>query len=453
MSVITEISNNKTSWITRWKNSIGNYIGGDKVIWALVIFLMLVSIPAIYSATKSLAYRTLGGNTEKLLFDQLKFIFGGILIIYFAHRIDYKIYSKFAKPFFLFSVFLLIYVLFFGEVENDASRWIKIPFLHIKFQPSDPAKLALILYLARLLSRKQSVIKNFKEGFLPLVYPILIICILIGFENFSTASLLAASCAILLFLGRVKMKHLMLLVGIGVILFAILIGAALMEKDNPDRSFDTSNVEKKKDTVNNNAEANKINSFFFRMKTRKQTIINRVKAKISNYKESDSTKHVQPVLAQIAILKGGIFGVGPGNSITRNSFPEVYNDFIFAIIIEEYGLAGGTFLLFIYLAFLYRCIRLFKRCPFAFGSFLVIGLSFTLLIQVIANMIVAVDLFLPVTGVTLPLVSKGGTSFLVTCLAIGMILSVSRTVENIQRKPQPALVSAVEENKKEEENE
>ncbi len=137
--------------------------------------------------------------------------------------------------------------------------------------------------------------------------------------------------------------------------------------------------------------------------------------------------------AKIAIAKGGVFGVGPGNSTTRDFLPQAYNDFIYAIIIEEYGLAGGAFIMFIYLVFLYRCIRIFKRCPFAFGAFLALGLSFTLAIQAVANMAVTVNLF-PVTGVTLPLVSMGGTSFIFTCLAIGIILSVARNVEQIEGK-------------------
>jgi cell division protein FtsW len=167
--------------------------------------------------------------------------------------------------------------------------------------------------------------------------------------------------------------------------------------------------------------------------TRVDTWISRVESFIYGTKEADNDDAYQTNQAKIAIAKGGVFGVGPGNSTTRDYLPQAYNDFIFAIIIEEYGLAGGAFIVFIYLVFLYRCIRIFKRCPYAFGAFLALGLSFTLAIQAVANMAVTVNLF-PVTGVTLPLVSMGGTSFIFTCLAIGIILSVARNVEQSEGK-------------------
>jgi cell division protein FtsW len=384
---------------------------GDKVIWALVILLALVSLLAVYSATGSLAYKNYKGNTEIYLFKQIAFIVVGIMVIYFAHLINYTFYSKAARILYLISLPLLAYTLFFGVTMNEGSRWIRLPFINMTMQTSDLAKLALFIYLARLLSRKQDVIKDFKKGYLPVVLPVLITCILIAPANLSTALLLGASCMMLLFIGRVRTRHILLTLGIALMPIVFLVSAAVIRHKG----------------TNDTITAAKVSTASF---GRVDTWISRMESFIYGGKEADNDAY-QVNQAKIAISKGGIFGVGPGNSSTRDYLPQAYNDFIFAIIIEEYGLTGGAFLVFFYLVFLYRCIRIFKRCPFAFGAFLALGLSFTLAIQAVANMAVTVNLF-PVTGVTLPLVSMGGTSFIFTCLAIGIILSVSRNVEQTE---------------------
>jgi cell division protein FtsW len=299
---------------------------------------------------------------------------------------------------------------------NEGSRWIRLPIIGMNMQTSELAKLALFMYLARLISKKQDVIKDFKKGYLPLIIPIGIICILIAPANLSTALLLGASCMLLLFIGRARTKHLLLTIGVVLIPVLFLIIAAVINHKSGNEPVTTKKENSSKLTA------------------RIDTWIGRVEHFMYGGKEADDEDAYQVNQAKIAIAKGGFVGVGPGNSTQRNFLPQAYNDFIYPIIIEEYGLIGGAFIVFIYLVFLFRSIKIFRRCPYAFGAFLALGLSFTLVIQAIANMAVSVNLF-PVTGVTLPLVSMGGSSFLFTCLAIGIILSVARNVEQLEGKP------------------
>jgi len=418
MSLTTDISKSKAIKNSDWEFNIDKHTGGDKVIWALVVLLTLISLLAVYSATGYLAYKNYKGNTEIYLFKQVLFILIGFAIVYFAHRVNYTIYSKVALFLFLLSIPLLVYTLFFGVKMNEGTRWIRLPIINMTMQTSDLAKLALFMYLARLLSRKQHVIKDFKKGFLPVITPVAITCLLIAPANLSTALLLGASCMALLFIGRVNTKHLLMVIGIALIPIIMLITAAIAKHNKGDVESALPATEVKKSNSG--------------LLVRVNTWIGRVENFMYGGKEADNDEMYQVNQAKIAIAKGGFVGVGPGNSTTRDYLPQAYNDFIFAIIIEEYGLFGGAFIVFIYIVFLYRCIRIFKKCPYAFGAFLVLGLSFTLAIQAMVNMAVTVNLF-PVTGVTLPLVSMGGSSFLFTCLAIGIILSVSRGVENKNR--------------------
>lgn len=397
-------------------NNLISKTKGDKVIWALVILLALVSLLAVYSATGSLAYKNFRGNTEIYLFKQIAFIMAGIMVIYFAHLVNYTFYSKVAKIAFFISLLLLFYTLFFGVKMNEGSRWIRLPFINMTMQTSDLARLSLFMYLARLMSKKQDVIKDFKKGYLPLIVPVAVTCALIAPANLSTALLLGASCLLLLFIGRVSTKHILMTIGIAGVPIMILVAAAMIRHSK----------EKKEDVT---ITAAKSSSTLF---GRVDTWIGRMEDFMYGSNDVDDDAY-QVSQAKIAISKGGLVGVGPGNSTTRDYLPQAYNDFIYAIIIEEYGLMGGAFIMFIYLVFLYRCIRIYKRCPYAFGAFLALGLSFTLAIQAVANMAVTVNLF-PVTGVTLPLVSMGGTSFIFSCLAIGIILSVARNVEQLEGK-------------------
>lgn len=385
---------------------------GDRVIWATTVILILASLLLIYSSTGSLAFRR-SKSPESYLFKQVVFSLIGLLGIYFAHRINYTIYSRVALILFLISVPLLLYTLLFGVELNAGSRWIKLPIINQTFQTSDLAKLALFMYLSRQLSRKQAVIKDFKKGFLPIITPVVIICMLIAPANLSTSILVAATSFVLMFIGRVSTKHILLTIGVAMIPVLFLISIAVS-------TYDTDKGEQKK--LPEILASGRI-----------PTWIGRIQTFVYSKKEDNSEKTYQNDQGKIAIANGGILGVGAGNSTQRNTLPHCYSDFVFDIIIEEYGILGAAFICFIYMLFLYRCIRIYRKCPYAFGAFLALALSFTLVIQAIANMGVNVGL-LPNTGVTLPLVSMGGSSFLFTCMAIGIILSVSRNVEKLEGK-------------------
>jgi len=386
---------------------------GDKFIWGIVLLLALISVLVVYSATGSLAYRLNKGNNEIYLFKQVAFMLIGLALIYFLHRVNYTIYSRVASILFLVAIPLLLYTQFFGTRINEGSRWIRLPVINMTFQTSDFARLALFMYISRMLSRKQEVIKDFKQGFLPIIIPVGIICILIAPSNLSTCLLTGATSLLLMFIGRVSVKHILLTIGVALIPIIILISAAVIHhKQTAGRQTHTIS-----DNVSGVARAT--------------TWIKRVEDFI--YAKNDDVPY-QVQQAKIAIANGGIImGLGPGNSRQRNFLPHPYSDFIYAIIIEEYGLLGGLFIIFIYLVFLFRGIRIFRKCPYAFGAFLALGLSFTLAIQALANMAVNVNI-VPVTGVTLPLVSMGGSSFLFTCAAIGIVLSVARNVEQLEGK-------------------
>ncbi len=414
------LSNSFSSSAHEVTGSLLNRTKGDKVIWAIVIMLTMVSILVVYSSVGSLAYK-MNKSTESYLFKQVGFIALGVMIIYFAHRVNYTIYSRVATILFLISVPLLIYTLKFGSNINEANRWIKLPVINMTFQTSDLAKLALFMYMSRQLSRRQNVIKDFKKGFLPLIVPVMIICVLIAPANLSTAILIGGIAIMLMFIGRVRLRHIMLVVGSALIpvLLLILVATHYYDKEN-HTAKDLPSVL----TIG-----------------RMSTWIKRVQDFMYSDK-TDASYQVQQ--AKIAIAKGGWVGKGPGKSEQRNFLPHPYSDFIYAIIIEEYGLIGGTVIVFIYLLFLFRSIRIFQRCPYAFGAFLAVALSFTLVIQAMVNMAVTVNLF-PTTGVTLPLVSMGGSSLWFTCFAIGIILSVARNVEQMEgREGEEAELEPVE---------
>jgi cell division protein FtsW len=387
---------------------------GDKFIWGIVILLSLVSVLVVYSATGSLAYKKYHGNTEFFLFKQVAFSCIGLLVIYFLHQINYTVFSRIATYCIIAAVPLLIYTWLFGAKINDGSRWVKIPIINLTIQMSDFARLALFMYLAKVLSKKQEVIKDFKTGFLPIITPVFLICVFIFPANLSNALLTGATALLIMYIGRVSVKHILLVIGVALIPIAIIVAVAVV-------TYNGNQAETNKPAV-----AEKLKSF-----GRFGTWVKRVQD--FKYADADNTPY-QRQQANIAIANGSIlFGVGPGNSTASNYLPQAYNDFIFAIIIEEYGLLGGAFILFIYVLFLYRCIRIYRKFPYAFGAFLALGLSFTLVIQALANMAVSVGL-VPVTGVTLPLVSMGGSSYLFTCASIGIILSVGRNVEQLEGK-------------------
>lgn len=371
---------------------IFNKTRGDKWIWLVVMLLTIVSILAVYSSTGTLAFRYQEGNTEYYLMKHVMLIAAGLVLMYFAHLLDYRYYSRIAQLLLIISIPLLVVTLAFGSNINEASRWLVIPGTGISFQTSDLAKLALIMFLARELSRRQENIKDFWKGFVPIIASVAVICFLIAWANMSTALMLFGTSCMILVIGRISIRHILMVFLVGSLALTIVV--------------------------------------FFG--PRRHTYESRIKSFMSK-EQTNSDKSFQADQAKIAIAGGGIIGKGPGNSTQRNFLPHPYSDFIYAVIIEEYGMVGGIIILILYIIFLYRSVRIVTRAPKAFGALLAGGLSFSLVIQALANMAVATGVF-PVTGVPLPLVSMGGTSILFTSVACGIILSVSRNVEENEQE-------------------
>ncbi len=364
---------------------------GDRTIWAIMAVLSVFSVLAVYSSTGTLAYREMGGNTEAPLVKHFMIVVGGLFLAYLAHLMHYLKYSKAAPYLLALSVPLLLYTIFFGADINDARRWIEVPFVGITFQTSDFAKLALILFVARAISGKQDYIKDFNSAFIPIILPVLLICGLIAPADLSTAILLFFTCVAMMFVGRVAMQYIVLLLLLGIVVFAMLV----------------------------------LLGEFFPEVVRSETWINRVRDFVD---KPDGGYQVQQ--AKIAMANGEWLGLGPGNSIQRNYLPSPYSDFIYAIIVEEYGIFTGAMLILLYVLLFFRATRLVTKSPKAFGAMLAIGLSISLVLQAFINMAVAVHL-VPVTGVTLPMISMGGTSILFTCISFGIILSVSKYIESV----------------------
>lgn len=368
-----------------------NYLKGDKVIWAIMLLLSLISILVVYSSIVTLAYKFKQGNTEVFLLKHTGTLLVGFGLAFLCHKIKYTVFSKVAQIGFFISIPLLLYTLLRGVSAGEASRWIPIPGTGLTFQSSDVAKLMLLMYVARVLTTKQEKLMEFKGVIRYLIVPIGVICILILPANFSTAALLFLNCMFLMFVGRIKVKFMLMIVG-ACMMFALLLGVVVYQFPNAIPRGAT------------------------------------WKARIENFSKGDSKSNYQSEQAKIAIATGGVIGKGPGKSTQRAFLPQASSDFIYAIIIEEYGLTFGFLMLFLYMIFLFRGIKILRDTNKTFGGFLAIGLAFGLVFQALINMAVAVNLF-PVTGQPLPLVSMGGTSVMFTCIAIGIILSVSRADE------------------------
>ncbi|GHE23511.1 FtsW/RodA/SpoVE family cell cycle protein [Sphingobacterium griseoflavum] len=379
-------------------DQIFNKLKGDKWIWIIVIVLSGWSLLAVYSSVGTLAYKE-GKGTELYLFKHFSIIAIGIGLMYLSHKLDYRYYAGISKLLMIITIPLLLFTLIGGNKVNDASRWVTIPVINQTFQTSDLAKLALITFLARMLSRKQEDIKDVKKSFVPIMGAVCAVFVLIAWANLSTALMLFGTSILLLLIGRISFKQIAI-VSLGVGLLGLIVIAV-----GPRRTTYFSRIE----------------GFFRSEEVASGTV---------SFQED---KNYQANLAKMTIASGEFFGKGAGNSVGRNLLPHPYSDFIFAIIVEEYGTLGGAILLALYMALMYRCIRIVTLSPRAFGAFLAAGLGFSLTIQALANMAVAVGLG-PVTGVPLPLVSMGGTSILFTSVALGIILSVSRNIEELKDK-------------------
>lgn len=374
-----------------FENRIAAELRGDRTIWMIVVVLSLFSLLAVYSSTGSLAWTSRGGNTTFYLVTHMVRLAFGLFLVYLCHLLHYRKYQQIAPYLMLAAVPLLIVTLFFGMSINQANRWLEVPGLGITFQTSEFAKLALIIYVARELTRKQDYITSFRDAFLPIIVPVVLVCGLIAPANLSTAAVLFATCISLMIIGRVKSRYIALLILLGVVVFAGLIAVGRVAPEL----------------------------------VRVDTWISRVDQFLNS---PDGGYQVQQ--AKIAIARGELIGEGPGNSIARNFLPYSYADFIYAIICEEYGLIGGTIVLGLYMLLFFRTVKLVTKSPKAFGAFLAIGLSLSITMQALANIAVNVNL-VPATGLTLPLISMGGTSMLFTSIAMGMILSVSKFIESL----------------------
>jgi cell division protein FtsW len=362
----------------------------------VILLLSVISLLAVYSSSGSLAFAKRDGNTSYYLIKQFILLMTGFFIMILVHLIPYRFYSRLSQIFLYIAVPLLVVTLFTGESINQAKRWINVPGTGFTIQPSDFAKLALIMYLARMLSLKQSKISNYRETFLPILISITLICALIMPANFSTAFILFSTSILLMFIGSIPFRYLSLFIVGGIIVFSSFV----------------------------------LVSFAVNKEGRISTWKNRIEAYFS---DEETIENYLVNSAKIAIVDGGLIGKGPGNSIQKIYLPHAYSDFIFAIIIEEYGFLGGAFVVLLYLWLLFRAGAIVRKTSRSFAAFLVIGLTTGLVMQALVNMAVAVNLF-PVTGQTLPLISMGGSSILFTSLTIGIILSVSWGIEEEVKK-------------------
>lgn len=373
-------------------NKLFTELRGDKVVWMIVIVLAIVSILIVYSSTGRIAYERRGGNTEFYLFKQVLLVGFGLMLTWICYNWNYTNYSRLAPILVVLAIPLLTYTIAFGSEINDAKRWIEVPGIPLTFQTSEFAKLALIIYVARTISAKQDYIDDLKSAFLPIIFPVLIICLLIAPADLSTALLLFTTCILMMFMGRVSGKYIILLFFLGIVAFSFLIIGGEFAPD----------------IIRSGTWSTRLREFF-----------------------NNPNGVYQVVQSKIAIAQGELFGVGPGNSIQRNYLPAPYSDFVYAIIIEEYGLIlGGLGILGLYVLLFFRCVRMVTKSPKAFGAMLALGISLNIVLQALANMAVSVNL-VPVTGLTLPMISMGGTSILFTSIAFGIILSVSRFIEKV----------------------
>ena len=356
---------------------------GDKVIWAIVLALSIFSVLVVYS--------TAGW---KFLFSHLIKLSIGLFFLYQVHKIKFKYFAKIGVLGFVISIVLLILVFIMGVTVNGASRWLSIA--GFQFQPSDIAKLSILLFMARQLSKYRNEIKDFKKLFLYVLAPLVVICALILPNNFSTSALIFLNGLVLMYVARVKVKYIVSIIGIGLFSALLIYGFA---KTYPEST-------------------NKI-------MPRSSTWVSRIDSYISTEKKQELDKDYQQQQALVAIYNGGFSGVGPGKSTQRNILPYSSSDFIFAIMVEEYGFVMGALIpILLYLILFYRALRIAIKITSVFGGLLCIGLMFSLVFQAFVNMLVSVGV-LPVTGQTLPLISMGGTSILFTCITVGVILSVS----------------------------
>ncbi|MDE0535450.1 FtsW/RodA/SpoVE family cell cycle protein [Tenacibaculum sp. L6] len=369
---------------------IFRHIKGDRAIWAIVTMLAIFSFMPIYSASTNLVYVVGNGSTFGHLIKHIVLLITGFAVIYGVHKIPYRYFSGGSVLMFPVVIVLLIFTLAQGTTIGgaNASRWIRIPFVGIGFQTSTLAGLVLMVYVARYLAKHKEKVISFKESLLQLWFPVGVVLLLILPANFSTTAMVFFMILLVSFIGGYPLKYIGYILGMGLISFLFFI---LLAKAFPD------------------AMPNRVNTW---------------KSRIENFSQPNGEENYQVEKAKIAIATGGVIGKGPGKSVQKNFLPQSSSDFIYAIIVEEYGLAGAVVVIFIYFLLLFRILITAKKATTIFATLLVVGVGIPIVFQAMINMAVAVNI-LPVTGQTLPLISSGGTSIWMTCFALGMILSVS----------------------------
>ena len=371
-------------------------IKGDKIIWGITMLLSLISLPLIYVATDELAVNFKDGNTSFFVIKHFFILVVAFLVIYYVHLMNHSIFSKLSVLLVIITVPLLLITMLTGQNINSAERWLKIPVINLSFQTSDFAKLSLTIYLARVLSKKQEVLGDFKEIFKHIFIPLLLICGLIVKQNFSTTALIFGTSLIIMFFGGVKIQHIAIVLATGALIFAVMVVV------KPD--------------------------LFPRLDT--------WTSRLDSYSEGDNEGNYQSNLSKASIVDGGLYGTLL-NDGKYPAPPQAASDFMYSTLVKNFGLFGGVVTLLLYLLFLFRSIRIAVKTPKIFSSLLVVGLSFSIIFQAFSNMAVAVGI-LPVTGQPLPLISMGGTSIWFTAISIGIILSVSR--ENNEQVVKPVTV-------------
>ena len=377
-----------------------NNIKGDRLIWAIAALLAIFSFLPVYSAASNLAYVGGSGNTFSYFVKHFMHLFLGFTIMYGVHKIPYRYFRGLSMIMLPVVFVLLIMTMLQGTTIDgaNASRWIQIPIVNMSFQTSTLAAVILMVYVARYMSKIQDKEITFAETILPLWVPVFLILILILPANFSTAAIMFVMTVILVFLGGYPIRYLAVIIGTGI---AALVLFVIVAKAFPE------------------AMPNRIDTWMSRIES------------FSNGEDSEADYQIEK--AKIAIASGGIQGLGPGKSIQKNFLPQSSSDFIYAIIVEEYGLIGGFALMILYMWLLFRIVIVAQKSETVFGKLLVLGVGLPIVFQAMINMAVAVELF-PVTGQTLPLISSGGTSIWMTCLAVGIILSVSAKREEDKEK-------------------
>lgn len=377
-----------------------NNIKGDKLIWAIVTLLAILSFLPVYSAASNLAYKAGGGNTFAFFVKHFVHLVLGFFIMYGVHKIPYRYFKGLSLVMIPIVLGLLALTMIQGTTiaGANASRWIQIPIVGMSFQTSTFAAVVLMVYVARYMSKIKDDNVSFKGSILPLWIPVFLVLILILPANFSTAAIMFLMVTMLVFLGGYPIRYLAVIIGSGILVLTLFI---LLAKAFP------------------NAMPNRVDTWMGRIES------------FSNPEDTEADYQIEK--AKIAIATGGIQGVGPGKSLQKNFLPQSSSDFIFAIIIEEYGLVGGFVIMTLYLWLLFRIVIVAQKSDTIFGKLLVLGVGLPIVFQALINMAVAVELF-PVTGQTLPLISSGGTSIWMTCLAVGIILSVSAKREEIKEQ-------------------